>query len=344
MKQNQDGLMQLVAVSENFKAVSAAAALTPADRIVEVVAASASYALTLANVSVMAGVRVRIYAKTIGSGYAVTIQDGDESAGWKDIVLDHAKQYVVLESDGYAWRVVRSNVAGNYTSPGMVESFSGHVQSTGIAGAAAVGATGTTNLFRTSDGNMFVYHIKGTQTILGPGLGTVGLNIGMDQTDNDGVEIVPNGITSLSPTAFVVGSGAFYARLKAKIAVVAGTDDFLFGFRKAEAFQANVDDYDEMAAFNLIAGDLNIETILNGAGTTTTDTTNDVADTEYVDLEVHVAKSGAVTYKLFGDAPATVAAFTFDAGEVVVPFIFLLQANAAQTGVLDLTDFECGYL
>ena len=50
--------------------------------------------------------------------------------------------------------------------------------------------------------------------------------------------------------------------MKFAIADVSDTDDCAFGFRKVEAYQANIDDYDEMAALNVISGDIKIETIL----------------------------------------------------------------------------------
>lgn len=160
----------------------------------------------------------------------------------------------------------------------------------------------------------------GTQTILCPQITASGLNIGRDQADGEGTEIT-QGITANSRSAFTVGtSGAFYAKCTFSIEDVSGTDDCAFGFRKAEAYQAAIDDYDEMAALNVISGDINIETILNNAGTDTTDTTDDWADGEEHTLEVYVSSSGVVTFKIDGAAPTTTAAFTFDDDEVVVPF------------------------
>ena len=52
-----------------------------------------------------------------------------------------------------------------------------------------------------------------------------------------------------------------------------------------------------------------------------------------------VSKAGAVTYQIDGAAPSTTAAFSFDAGEVVTPFLSFLQASGAQTGALVLRKF-----
>ena len=63
------------------------------------------------------------------------------------------------------------------------------------------------------------------------------------------------------------------------------------------------------------------------------------ADTEVHKLKVLVDKAGAVTYKINGAAPSTTAAFSFDIGEVVTPFLHFLQANASQTGAFVLRKF-----
>ena len=209
---------------------------------------------------------------------------------------------------------------------------------------ACTGATGDTNLLMLPWGVPFEYHIKGAgQTIVCPVIGTAGLDVSLDQTDDEGVEL-SCGITALSPLAFVVGTDpAFFCRLKFSIADVSGTDDCAFGFRKAEAYQAAIDNYDEMACLNVISGDIKIETILNNGATTTTDTTDNWADAETKTLEVHVSAAGVVTYKINGAAPTVTAAFTFDSGEVLVPFFYFLHA-ADLAGAVELIEFECGLL
>lgn len=206
------------------------------------------------------------------------------------------------------------------------------------------GTADTANTALFGGGNSFEYVAKGAQTIVGLGsLASTGCSVAGDQTDNDGREIAfGGGITSFAPRTYVVGT-AFWARLKFSIATVAGTDDCAFGFRKAEAYQTNLDDYDEMAVLNVISGDIKIETILNNGSTSTTDTTNNWADAATHELKVLVASTGAVTYEIDGGAPTVTAAFSFDVGERVIPFMFFLQANAAQTGALVLIEFESSY-
>ena len=207
-------------------------------------------------------------------------------------------------------------------------------------GGAPTGTTGDENLLIFDD-NIFEYHILGTQTIVAPVISSTGLNIGMDQTDNDGIELT-QGILANSRQAFVVGTAQpFFLKVKFTIPDVSGTDDCAVGFRKAEAYQANIDDYDEMACLNVISGNIKIETILNDGATTTTDTTDDWADGETHTLEVYVDANGAVTYKIDGVAPSTTAAFSFDSGETVIPFMYFLH-SAEVAGAVTLISWECG--
>ena len=126
---------------------------------------------------------------------------------------------------------------------------------------------------------------------------------------------------------FTVGKQAFTAELEFSIADVSGTDDCAFGFAKVDVHRAAIDDCDEMAVLNVISGDITIETVLNNGTTTSTDTTDNWADTEIHSLKVLVSKAGAVTYKIDGVAPSTTATFSFDAGEVVTPMMYVLQAS-----------------
>lgn len=209
-----------------------------------------------------------------------------------------------------------------------------------LGAGASTGAAGDENLCMLND-SIFEYHILGTQTIVAPSLGSGGLDVSLDATANDGAEFCLR-INAANKGVFTVGGPAFFAKMRFAIADVSDTDDCAFGFRKVEAYQANIDDYDEMACLNVISGDINIETILNNAATSTTDTTDNWADTETHTLEVYVSAVGVVTYKIDGRLPTTTAAFTFDDGEVVVPFFFFLHAAASTAGIV-LKEFECGY-
>jgi hypothetical protein len=173
------------------------------------------------------------------------------------------------------------------------------------------------------------YHVKGTQTLLAPLLDTsgAGLDVSQDQTDNDGVEHVFGAANSRGPFVTTVGTDPDpFIRIKMKIADVSGTDDLLVGFRKDEAEQAAFDNYDEAAAFNVILGDVKVETILNNAATTTTDTGNDWADAGTHTLEVQL-QGRRVIFIYDGTPVSGLPEFNFDSGEVIVPFFYFLQAT-----------------
>lgn len=214
-------------------------------------------------------------------------------------------------------------------------------------GGGTSGTTGDVNLLYTP--NLYLeYQIKGTQTILAPVVvsvseGISALNIGMDQTENDGVELCA-GILNSNNLAFKIGEdAAFFIRVRFSIQDVSGTDDCAIGFRKVEAYQANIDDYADMAVLNVISGDIKIETIVGGAATVTTDTTDNWADTETHQLAVFVSSTGVVTYTIDNEEPTVTAAYTFTDALYVVPFMFFLNAAAPTAGQVNILEWEVGF-
>lgn len=210
---------------------------------------------------------------------------------------------------------------------------------TTLAHAAPTGATGDENLMIFPEGTL-EWHVSGTQTILAPALTATGLNIGMDQTANDGIEIC-TGILANNRFGFTVGGPAFYAKMAFSLADVSGTDDCAFGFRKTQAYGA-IDDYTDFAVLNVIAGAINTETALNNAATVTTDTTDTWADTATHELAVYVSATGVASYKIDGRPATTTVAYTFDAADVVVPFFYYLHDTDICDTII-LKTFECGY-
>jgi len=224
----------------------------------------------------------------------------------------------------------------------IYENFKENPVSAAVGGGAATGTAGDENVLM-FPATGFEYHILGTQTILAPKITAEGLDLGsMDATADDGLEL-NHGILSSQIPSFTVGTdAAFYLRARFSIADVSGTDDCVVGFRKVEANQANVDDYADMAALNVISGDINIETIVGGAATVTTDTTDNWADTETHELRILVSAAGVVTYQIDGAAPTTTAAYTFTDGLNVMPFFYLLNDTDLH-GSVPLMEWECGY-
>lgn len=309
--------------------------------------AAGAWTLTLPSVVESEGYS---YVITLDAGAAagaapntLTIKDRGDSERWVgNIRLNRPGQYVTLTSDGRTW-ILDDAAVGVPTQvrKGFYEMFELGFTTADAADGGPPAATGK-HILITGGGNVFTYNNIVGQTLTGPAWTDPGMNIAMDQTSGDGVEVsVPLGTNS--PHKFVVGTdGAFFCRARFSIADVTGLADMLVGFRKREAFVADPDDYDEMAALNVQAGDIEIHTILNNAATTETDTTANWADGETHALSVHVSSLGVVTYRVDDAVPATVAAFTFDTGEEVVPFIMALQ-SADLSGDVIVLEWECGY-
>lgn len=207
-------------------------------------------------------------------------------------------------------------------------------------GTAASGADTEINV-AAMGGLVFEYNNIGTQTILVPNITAAGLDIARDLNSGDGTEI-NQGIVASSPAAFTVGTdGPFSFSVKLTLADVTGCAEMAVGFRNDGAYAAAIDNYTDMAAFNIQLGVVNIETILNSGTTTTTDTTlTDWADAATHILKVNVSMAGVVTYEYDGAEPTVVAAFTFDDGDVVIPFVHQVHA-ATSPGAVTLVKWDC---
>lgn len=227
----------------------------------------------------------------------------------------------------------------------VYETFLSDVVAVARLGAgAATGTTGDRNIMATGK-NLFEYHIKGTQTIVAPVLTAVGLDIGLDQTNADGLEIT-SGILARGPSAFTIGSSsAFSLRVKVKVEDASGFNPMCIGFRKQEAYQATLTSYADYAYIGIVGTSdpnlIKIQTETAGGGTTTTDTTQTWADAATKTLKVSVSAAGVVTYTIDGSAPTVTAAYTFTAALGVCPSLYYLHA-ADVGGKLELIEWECG--
>lgn len=216
----------------------------------------------------------------------------------------------------------------------------------GVAtGGAPSGTAGTVNVMLFPETAFEYIPVGAGQTLLVPTLGAAGLDISLDQTASEGLEL-GTGITSRSPSYFTVGtSAAFFFQATLKVADASGASILLVGFRKAEAYQTDWNNYDELFAIG-IDGSANpntikYEKILNNAATVAVDTTNTWADAAEKTLKVLVSAAGVCTAQINGAAPSTTTTFTFDNGENVVPFLaFLHSADVA--GAVELSAWECG--
>lgn len=222
------------------------------------------------------------------------------------------------------------------------------------------GSPGTTgeNIMMTGRGNCFTVTPIATQTIpfltwtLGSG---IDLSSG-DDTDGDGWEI-HNGVGAANPYSFVVGTAKpQYASVTLTISDVSEFDELAIGFRKtAEANEAAIDNYTDMAVLNIGAGandgTIDIETILNDAATTNTPTTQSVADAGTVTLTVICDSDGslygkkrAVYYEINGAEPTAVPAtlFRFDDGDRLFPFLHALQDETGGAATVFVSKLEWG--
>lgn len=98
-------------------------------------------------------------------------------------------------------------------------------------------AQGATGFLRTPGGlhiDMFATTAQTILPILTPG---TGLEISLDQVDNESVEYVPGGNSDYNPFAYTVGTSTpTVFRVALKIADASGSDQLLVGWRKREAF------------------------------------------------------------------------------------------------------------
>lgn len=212
-----------------------------------------------------------------------------------------------------------------------------------VGGGAATGVAGDNNVLYTAFGQ-YEWNVIGTQTILAPKLDTYGLNLVQDNTAGDGIELCM-GQTALSPLAFTIGQdAAFFLQAVFQVQDVSGADPLIIGFRKVAAFNATLSSYTDFVAIGIVgtAAKIQTETQLNTGGVVTTDSTQTATDGTAFQVKIMVSSTGVVTYQYNYATPTVVAAFTFDSGDVVIPFIRFTEAADITTQAA--TNYvECGF-
>jgi hypothetical protein len=239
----------------------------------------------------------------------------------------------------------------------VYEDFSAYAATDQVANMLATGVAfaGTADALHhcyTPAGNVFCFEALGAGQTLEPVLTADGLNMAGDQTNDEGYEIYSN-FLGASGHPFRIGEAAFYFLCKFFVTDGTGTDDLQVGFRRAEICRPNFDDYVDAATLgvNTAAAPLAIKiaTINDGAATTETDTNQTLASATAVQFKILVDAAGAVTYQHDIVAPGTLAApvataaFSFDAGDPVIPFFRVLQVVAPGTGAVPILLWEVGY-
>lgn len=210
------------------------------------------------------------------------------------------------------------------------------------------------------------------QTLMPAVQAAKGLEIGLDEVDNESVEYVLGGLRASNPLGYTAGTdpGVF---IKATVEFTdrSGTDQFIVGFRKNEAFAVPTSflttgdaGYVDFAGigFSGITSDLvkTMTDIGNTGSTTVTNTAFAFADAGVHTLETRI-KGRAVSYYINGallgsliskngvgtaiTAQQTLsgAAYSFTSALFLVPFIFH-RYDTNTPGTVFLRRLECGQL
>jgi hypothetical protein len=191
------------------------------------------------------------------------------------------------------------------------------------------------------------------QQDIAPDMDATSLDIAGDQTDNDGALLI-GGIGGASGRPFAIGDdAAFYLCATIAVEDASGVDAMNIGFvevQNSEVWNADFEARNSYAGIGIIGtaasglttGVITIKTEDDGAGVTTTSTTDLATQAVAYKFCTHVGSTGAVTYTVNGSAPTAVAAFSFDDGIMVVPYLSFLHTNDV-AGEIDLTLWEVGY-
>ena len=192
----------------------------------------------------------------------------------------------------------------------------------------------------------------------------VGLNVQLDgeSTDNSGFQWSPgNGVKGSNANKFVAGTHTGHIDVTFWTSDWSDYDCVAIGFRKEEALQAGHNAilatgaagdgvYTDFAAFGALTDtDIRTMTDLNNSGTSVaTDTTEDPVDSDNLRLRVKLNADSTVSYSFVVNAeagagtmaePGTVAAFTFDSGDTLIPYIAVFKAGAVDVEMI-IKDIE----
>lgn len=295
------------------------------------------FLIAFCSVFVLAAGAVAIAAQVDTSVYNVlgfTYGGGD---GWYQKKTDRA---VYLMSHG-----VRQEPVGAAYYEDFEYGDGKGIQTLQLDGTAYDSTALAVNMAYFGSGNALAYTAIVAETI-DIDMDATGLDIGADQTANDGFELW-GGTLGASGRPFIIGDDpAFKFCVGVNITDIDGSDEFHIGFRRAETVNATFDNYLDLATIGFVtAADpaaLATETINDNAATTTTTLVATLDDAVTTILCVLVSGAGAVTYTIDGAADANAVAFSFDDGDPVIPFIHYLQDTALADAIY-LTSWEVAY-
>jgi len=190
------------------------------------------------------------------------------------------------------------------------------------------------------DGVTFEQYIIGTVSSPVPVLTDDGLNIAMDEADDEGCEI-GQGITARNPHYYTTNTDSFYLKVKFKLETVSSSDIIAIGFRKAGAYDVDMYAYTDFSCINVDNGTVNIEHELSDGGLSSSDSGETWADGETHTLEVRIDGDGESTYYFDGAETTNDIDFDWTENDTVIPFIHhLFDATAGNE--IELISYECG--
>lgn len=206
-------------------------------------------------------------------------------------------------------------------------------------------ATGLIDIIYTGLGNKFAYSLLGGASTAGLVMVATGLDVTGDQADNEGVEIY-GAIDGASGKMYTPGvTAAFHFCLTVTLTDVSDTDDLHVSIRSPEVTNAAYANFNTYAGIGIQASaataTIHTQTEDDAGGQTDTALAATWADTATKILCVKVAASRAVTYTVNGSTDANAVAFSFDAGEPLIPSFWWIHAGAADA-VPILTNWDWG--
>lgn len=286
--------------------------------------------------------------KPIQANRAPTTEDTGFAIGqlWVDITSNTIYGLSGVSGGSATWSVVSNDPLPFATSTNLILTQSPIMQTDVNTGGVPTGGSGDINLMALQDGAIMEQFIIGTQTIIAPRMTLAGLSIGLDNTVAEGAEY-NFGTRNNSKHSFTIGTApAFFIRVVLEALDISGCNPLVVGFRKIEANNALIANYTDTAAIGLlnVVSSTNVVIVdqLNGGGQNTTDTTvlwgGDATNQL---LEVLVSETGVVTYEIDGSPPTVTSEFTFDNGDVVMPFIHFLN-GADVAGLVSLRTLQVG--
>jgi len=213
----------------------------------------------------------------------------------------------------------------------------------GPLGAVPAITAGVKNKFITPYGLLNHYNI-GTQTIVAPTQGADGLLIEQDTaTAAEGAHYCAE-VVAACPQQFVVGKTSMTLVNKFSATAVANMV-YMAGFRVKEAFDANFDNYNNLAAIGTGAAGTAVATygILGGLSTVVTTSTTNLVNSAVNTAVIEVATNGVVSlfmndvkYPVYS---AGTTPLVFPAGTVLIPFFQYTNLNTLPA-VINEVEFE----